>query len=76
MDSGPELPSRKVDQVGSDLPALELLPLDCSRSCEQLGGATPMQARLIKLDLIGKQITGKYVYCLSLSRIRDVLCCS
>ena len=31
MDSGPELTYKKVDLVRSNLPALELLPIDCSR---------------------------------------------
>ena len=33
------------------LPALELLPLDCSRRVNSRGEATPMQAQWIKLDL-------------------------
>ena len=37
-----------LDQVGSILPASELLPFNCS--CR--GGATPMQAKWIKLDLL------------------------
>ena len=36
-----------LDQVWSILPPLKLLPLNCSRR----GGATPMQAKWIKLDL-------------------------
>ena len=39
----------KLNQAWSILPALELLPLDCSRC--SWAGATPIQAKRIKLDL-------------------------
>ena len=41
------------------LPALELLPLDCVRPAGGVngrGGATPMQAKWIKLDVIGYRV--------------------
>ena len=41
---------RYLDQVRSVLPALELLPLHCSRSSQDR--ATPMQAKWIKLEAI------------------------
>ena len=42
----------KLDQVWSILPALELLPLhSLRRGVNSGGGATPMQAQWIKLDL-------------------------
>ena len=45
-----QMPRRAyLDQVRSILPALELIPLDCGVTSR--GGATPMQAKWIELDL-------------------------
>ena len=63
-----------LDQVWSTLPALELLPLDCSRRMNSPGAATPMQAKWIKLDLAFIWITlscTNSTWCLIECRLSD-----
>ena len=48
-----------LDQVWSILPALELLPLHCSRGVISPGRATKMQAKWIKLDILVCSDKGK-----------------
>ena len=56
-----------LDQVWSIWPALELLPLDCWRGVSNREGATPMQAKWIKLDL--SQYTQKFITATSLTAL-------
>ena len=45
----------KIPQVWSTLPALELLPLDCSRRrVNSRGGTTPFREKWIKFDLVNR----------------------
>ena len=53
----------RLDQVWSTLPALELLPPTVHTSVNSQGGATPMQANRIQLDLLSEMaILGQSPY--------------
>ena len=52
-----------IDQVWSILPAFELITLDSShRGVNSQGGATPMQAKWIKLDLLPLRLIWNFIW--------------